>query len=78
VCPRVITADHVISQSLWASSFLKANLSGKNNTAAGAITMDSLLLQFKREAVAHLGFGSYSSRRPRSTSGTSFTAFSFS
>jgi len=50
-----ITADHVIlTVSLGV---LKASLGGKDASAAGAIAFDPPLPQFKREAVARLGFG---------------------
>ncbi|OEL36374.1 putative polyamine oxidase 5 [Dichanthelium oligosanthes] len=51
-----ITADHVIlTVSLGV---LKASLRGKDaSTAAGAIAFDPPLPQFKRKAVARLGFG---------------------
>ncbi|XP_062219368.1 polyamine oxidase 1-like [Phragmites australis] len=49
-----LTADHVIlTVSLGV---LKASL-GKDSSAAGAITFDPPLPQFKRDAVARLGFG---------------------
>ncbi|PUZ55114.1 hypothetical protein GQ55_5G186000 [Panicum hallii var. hallii] len=50
-----ITADHVIlTVSLGV---LKASLGGKDASAAGTIAFDPPLPQFKREAVARLGFG---------------------